>query len=191
MREVGQMSVDRFELAKTEYIKLKDEQTKRIGFRDNLLYVNLVLIAGIMSFAFTGARDENQWRLHGLLIVGWTTLILGWTYVVNDEKISAIGRYIRESLTPELDLKPPETQLFGWERAHRSDRRRRRRKIEQLVIDELSFPGLGLGAIFLFLTLPSHSGLVAQSFGLLEAVLLVILGIEVLIYADLAGGPDA
>jgi hypothetical protein len=97
------MPINRFELAKQEYIKLKDEQTKRIGFRDNLLYVNLVLIAGIMSFAFAGEHPDNQWRLRGLLIAAWVALVLGWTYVVNDEKISAIGRYIRDTLATSLD----------------------------------------------------------------------------------------
>jgi hypothetical protein len=179
------MSFDRFDLAKQEYIKLKDEQIKRIGFRDNLLYVNLALIAGVMSFVFSGEHGDSRWRFHGLLIVGWIALVLGWTYVVNDEKISAIGRYIREKLAPSLDPAPLNT-LFGWEVAHRSDESRTRRKIEQLVIDELSFPGIGLGAVVLFLVLPSHPGGLAIVGALLEALLLVVLAIEVYVYADRA-----
>jgi hypothetical protein len=34
-----------------EYIKIKDEQTKRIGFRDNILYVTLGLIGLVVSFS--------------------------------------------------------------------------------------------------------------------------------------------
>jgi hypothetical protein len=184
------MSLDRFELAKQEYIKLKDEQTKRIGFRDNLLYVNLVLIAGIMSFAFAGEHGDNRWRFHGLLIAGWVALVLGWTYLVNDEKISAIGRYIRHTLARDLDPTTPES-LFGWEGAHRSDVRRMHRKVEQLVIDELSFPGIGLGSVILFLALPSYPGHWALLSAVVEALLLVVLGVEMFLYADLASGRDS
>jgi hypothetical protein len=88
------MSVDLFELNKQEYIKLKDEQTKRIGFRDNLLYTNLLLLRGIVYFVFASDRVP-EWQPYGLLLGGWVALVLGWTYVVNDQKISAIGGYIR------------------------------------------------------------------------------------------------
>lgn len=184
------MSLDCFELAKQEYIKLKDEQTKRIGFRDNLLYVNLVLIAGVMSFVFAGEHGDSRWRFHGLLIAGWVALVLGWAYLVNDEKISAIGHYIRNKLARSLDPVMSET-LFGWEVAHRSDVRRTRRKIEQLLIDELSFPGIGLGAIILFLALPSYPGRMALVVAALEALLLVGLAVEILLYADLASNSNA
>ncbi|HEV2301914.1 MAG TPA: hypothetical protein VGR91_10140 [Stellaceae bacterium] len=183
------MSLDRFELAKQEYIKLKDEQTKRIGFRDNLLYVNLVLVAGIMSFAFAGGNHANRWQLHGLLIAGWVALVLGWTYLVNDEKISAIGCYIRGPLAQKLDPTSPQT-LFGWEHAHRSDDHRKRRKIEQWVVDELSFPGIGLGATILFLMLPSSPGYAALFGAILEMILLLILGVEIFVYADFGADKD-
>src|SRR6266403_3476595 len=101
------MTLDLFDLAKLEYTKLKDEQTKRIGFRDNLLYVNLLVASGIFSFVCTD-KGEAPWKFHGLLLAGWVTLILGWTYVVNDEKISAIGRYIRGKLLTALGEEIPE-----------------------------------------------------------------------------------
>src|SRR5579859_8083581 len=97
------MSPDDFEMAKQEYIKLKDEQTKRIGFRDNLLYVNLLLISGAFSFVFAGEHGADQWKVRGLLLVGWVPLVLGWTYLINDEKISAIGRHIRITLRARID----------------------------------------------------------------------------------------
>src|SRR5216683_460240 len=124
------MSVDLFELNKQEYIKLKDEQTKRIGFRDNLLYVNLLLLSGIVSFVFLSDRVSLSWQPYGLLLGGWVALVLGWTYVVNDEKISAIGKYIRSDLAKRL-TNGQEELIFGWEVAHRSDPRRLWRKIEQ------------------------------------------------------------
>lgn len=74
-----------------EYEKLKDEQTARIGFRDNLIYVALGVFGGLASFALTDAS-----HMYALLIVPWVCAVLGWTYLVNDEKISAIGAYIRK-----------------------------------------------------------------------------------------------
>ncbi len=139
-RRKTKMALDLFDLAKLEYTKLKDEQIKRIGFRDNLLYVNLLLASGIFSFVFSDFQYA-PWKFNGLLLAGWVVLILGWTYVVNDEKISAIGRYIRGKLLTILGEEIPEGVL-GWEIEHRSDKRRKRRKIEQLVIDEFSFVGV-------------------------------------------------
>lgn len=76
-----------------EFDKLKSEQIARLGFRDNLIYVTIVAVSGILSFALTNLANYDA-----LLLVPWATLILGWTYLVNDEKISAIGRYIRLTL---------------------------------------------------------------------------------------------
>jgi hypothetical protein len=40
-----------------EYDKLKAEQTQRIGFRDNLLYVTLGLFGTIVSFAASNSTN--------------------------------------------------------------------------------------------------------------------------------------
>lgn len=69
-----------------EFDKLKSEQIARIGFRDNLIYVTIVAVGGILSFALTSLANYNA-----LLLVPWATLILGWTYLVNDEKIPPSG----------------------------------------------------------------------------------------------------
>ncbi|MBM0743962.1 hypothetical protein JOY44_20445 [Phormidium sp. CLA17] len=112
-----------------EYDKLKSEQAQRIGFRDNLLYVTLGLFATIISFAVSNASNY-----YALLVVPWACLILGWTYLVNDEKISAIGRYIRLTLVERVKEKTGYTDLeslFGWEIAHRSDPLRMRRVLRR------------------------------------------------------------
>ena len=69
-----------------EYDKLKVEQIQRIGFRDNLLYTTLGIFGAVVSFAMS-----NPANTYALLVVPWVCLVLGWTYVVNDEKISAIA----------------------------------------------------------------------------------------------------
>jgi hypothetical protein len=125
-----------------EYEKLKDEQTQRIGFRDNLLYVTLGVFGTVVTFAVS-----NKANYYALLVIPWVCLILGWTYLVNDEKITALGRYIRLTLVEKIKQHTGNTDtesIFGWEIAHRNDQRRKRRKIEQLIIDEITFVFSGI-----------------------------------------------
>ncbi len=168
-----------------EYDKLKDEQIQRIGFRDNMIYVNLVAVGGVAAFAVSDVT-----HLHVLLIIPWVCLVLGWTYLVNDEKISAIGRYIRlvlvESLRVKLDVS--ESQLLGWEIAHRDDKHRKQRKLFQLFIDEITFCLSGIAAVGLFwFRLPS-AGIVWLIVSLFEVVLLIALAYQMILYADLRRG---
>ena len=169
-----------------EYDKLKSEQAQRIGFRDNLLYVTLGLFATIISFAVSNAINY-----YALLVVPWVCLILGWTYVVNDEKISAIGKYIRYKLVDKVKDHTGYTDLetlFGWEIAHRSDRHRRRRKIQQWIVDEITFVFSGVIALLAFCFLISQPPLAVIILAWIELILLVLLGVEIYIYADLAEG---
>ncbi len=174
-----------------EYRKLKDEQTQRIGFRDNLLYVTLALFGTVLAFIL--GDKENP---YGLLVLPWASLILGWTYLVNDQKISAIGQYIRYTLVEKVsslacragaDIGEIES-IFGWEITHRSDKRRKRRKIEQLIIDEIAFVLSGIMALLGFWVRMPQASLAVQCLCWFELVLLVVLGLEIAIYADLSGG---
>lgn len=169
-----------------EYGKLKDEQNSRIGFRDNLLYVTLGLFGGIVSFALSKADNY-----YALLVLPWVCLILGWTYLINDEKISAIGRYLRLDLAEKIKKvmgEPNSAAVLGWEVAHRSDERRMHRKIEQLIIDEITFVISGAVAIAAFWFLVPQFDVRIQVLTWGEVVLLAVLGIEIFIYADLAKG---
>jgi hypothetical protein len=136
-----------------EYNQLKHEQAQRIGFRDNLLYVTLGVYGTILGFAV-----GEQASVYALLVLPWVSLVLGWTYLVNDQKITAIGRYIRYTLVEKIggiiaQTDTVETEsIFGWEIAHRSDERRKRRKIEQLIVDEIAFVFSGLGALLAFMS---------------------------------------
>jgi hypothetical protein len=169
-----------------EYEKLKDEQTQRIGFRDNLLYVTLGVFGTVVTFAVS-----NKANYYALLVIPWVCLILGWTYLVNDEKITALGRYIRLTLVEKIKQQTGNTDtesIFGWEIAHRNDQRRKRRKIEQLIIDEITFVFSGIAGLVAFWLLVSQPHWAIQVLCWIELVLLVILGIEIIIYADLAKG---
>jgi hypothetical protein len=170
-----------------EYDKLKSEQAQRIGFRDNLLYVTLGLFGGIIT-AIALFKPANY---YALLVIPWICIILGWTYLINDEKISAIGKYIRRTLTQKIEKQTghgDSESIFGWETAHRSDERRKRRKIEQLIIDEITFIVSGIVAVICFWLLVSNAPLAVNILALIEILLLLILGWEIFIYADLAKG---
>lgn len=169
-----------------EYEKLKDEQTQRIGFRDNLLYVTLGVFGAVITFAVS-----SKTNYYALLVIPWVCLILGWTYLVNDEKITAIGRYIRLNLAEKIKELTGHTEIesiFGWEIAHRSDNRRKRRKIEQLVVDQITFVFSGIIALIAFWLLEPKPPLNVNILGGIELILLIILGVEIVVYADLAKG---
>lgn len=170
-----------------EYRALKSEQGSRIGFRDNLLYVTLGLFGAISSIALSNDNAE-----HAFLVIPWVCIVMGWTYVVNDEKISAIGRYVRYSLEERISAlmgrSADEKYLFGWETAHRSDPRRMSRKYLQLLIDLVSFVFSGLTALGVFWLLTDQPSTFTIVLSAIEAVLLIGLGIKIWVYADLAKG---
>jgi len=170
----------------TEYGKVKDEQIHRIGFRDNLLYVNLATVGGIVSLSVSNASN-----ITALLLIPWASLILGWTYLVNDEKISALGRYVRSNLDERIrkEINSSEAQILGWEIQHRSDDRRRQRKILQLLIDEIAFCLSSLAAIGLYfmLDVTPHPPLLLLII-VVESVLILVLAYQIAFYADFGRG---
>jgi hypothetical protein len=166
-----------------EYEKCKVEQMARIAFRDNLVYATLAAYGAIVAFA---AKDNHL----ALLVLPWASIVLGWGYLVNDQKVSAIGRYIRIDLTSRISAlvgtKPED--LFRWEIAHRSDPRRFERKLVQLVIDLITFVFSGFAALGAFWVLDPGSQCLFKAIVVVEALLLLGLGIEILTYADLKSG---
>jgi hypothetical protein len=136
-----------------EYTSLKSEQGARIGFRDNLLYTTIGAVGAIASVALGGFSGGNGPIRHAFLLVPWVTAILGWTYLVNDEKIMVIRRYIGTSLAPRIERLIGDDQkkfAFGWEHFHRGDVRREERKSAQLAIDLWAFVVSGIGAVAAF-----------------------------------------
>lgn len=168
------------QLLLAEYQSVKDEQKARIGFRDNLLYVTLAVVAAVIAAA-AQAKQASM-----LLALPPVCVVLGWTYLVNDQKISAIGAYVREDLGPRLAaLAAPGGgfQAFGWETAHRGDARRRSRKAVQLVVDLLAFCAVPLGALVLF-WVDGDSGPLLVVLSAAEALAVAGLAWQVVWYAN-------
>jgi hypothetical protein len=161
-----------------EYEQLKEEQRDRIGFRDNLLYANLVALAAVV--AATSTRG-GAWLL---LLLPPVSTVLGWTYVVNDEKVSAIGRYIRAELRAALGAMTDRACVFGWEEPG-TDRHRFARKRRQLCVDLLAFCVLPLAALVVFwATVAAPAPLVILSAA--EVAPLAVLAEGIVRHADLS-----
>ncbi|MFJ8142540.1 hypothetical protein [Streptomyces sp. NPDC096013] len=166
------------QLLLAEYHSIKDEQKARIGFRDNLLYVTLGVVAAVIAAA-AQAKQASM-----LLALPPVCVVLGWTYLVNDQKISAIGAYVRDELGPRLAvLAQPGGgfQPFGWETAHRGDRRRGSRKAVQIAVDLTAFCVVPLAALGVFWVDAGSGPLVAISG--LEALTVAGLAWQVVWYA--------
>jgi hypothetical protein len=162
-----------------EYERLKEEQAQRIATRDNLMYATLVSIAGVILAIYQTSNADL------LLLLPPGCVVLGWTYLANDEKISAIGRYIRTDLEPRLAaLLGAQPPVYGWEVAHRSDRRRRSRKVAQLFIDLMTFCLPGIGALIIRSLSPNFR-IVTVMIVIAEVLLVLFLAQQILVNADL------
>jgi hypothetical protein len=167
-----------------EYQAVKDEQKTRIGFRDNLLYVTLTVVAAVVAAAAQAGRTSM------LLALAPVCVVLGWTYLVNDQKISAIGAYVREQLGPRLAVVAgaQEAAVFQWEVVHRGDARRFSRKLVQCVVDLLAFCLVPLSALVVYWAAGQTSpGLLLLS--VVEALAVIGLGAYIVRYAVPFGPP--
>jgi hypothetical protein len=101
-----------WQLLKSEYEQLKQEQRQRIGFRDNLLFVQLAAVGSIGSWvAIQLAQNAPAPEVEALLLIPWVWVVLGWTYIVNDHAISRIGRYVRRIVNNRADAADVFSQL--------------------------------------------------------------------------------
>lgn len=171
-----------FTTVQDEYRVLKQEQRSRIGFRDNLLYMTLGVVGGLSAYALSAPNHH-----HALLLLPWACFILGWTYLMNDRKISDIGRYIRGELSEEIGkiVGVPKETLFRWEYAHRREEEGRfRRKLFQLVVDLTAFCLSSAVGLLTFLRLVANPSTTALILVWAGWILTLILAAWIWTYAD-------
>ncbi len=171
-----------FALHQDEYSSLKAEQASRIGFRDNLLYVTLGVVGGVCAYAVKKPEHATA-----LLLIPWACFILGWTYLMNDRAISAIGRYIRHDLTAQLeqDCGVSKDLLYLWEHKHRADDHRFSRKLLQLVVDLTAFCCSGIVALIAFFLLASNVSWAALFLSICGGLMLLVLAVQIILYAEM------
>jgi hypothetical protein len=144
-----------------EYEKLKEEQGRRIHFRDNMRYV--MFVAAGFVFSKAGAMPL------ALLAIPWMCSVLGWTYVANMRQVCRIRTYLKENLAGKVG-----EGSFRWEHeAQQQDHKRR------LLVDEITFVGPGIVALVAFLTHHGDAPATASPLVALEAALLLWIGWEI------------
>lgn len=163
-----------------EYNALKAEQNSRIALRDRLMYAALAALAATLALVVQPAG-----RPHLLLLLPLVCVVLGWTYLANDQKISAIGRYLRRHLAPALVASGARAGgVLAWESVHRCDPLRRLDKYTQLAVDLLMFvvPSLLSTALY-WAAEDVRAGLLAVS--IIEALVTLGFATRVVAAADL------
>ncbi|SEF89269.1 hypothetical protein SAMN05216223_102387 [Actinacidiphila yanglinensis] len=174
-----EQDVTEAQLLLMEYQQLKAEQQARIGFRDNLLYAMLASVAAVAAGALQAGVPA------ALLVLPPVCLLLGWTYLVNDEKISSIGRYVRSGLAPRLaTLSAARDQVFGWESAHRDDPRRTTRKYLQLAVDLLAFCVTAAAGLVVYWSADTDHPVALLVVSVLELCGVGVLAWQIWLYAD-------
>ena len=166
-----------------EYEKLKDDLFFRIEFRDHMIYLTLAAIGGVFSFALE-KPDLNV----ALLVLPFLCIVLGWTYLGNDEKISAIGKYIRTVLIPKINSSDNSGNYLladNWEEFLRNDRLRRQRKLFQLFIDLSIFCISGVISIISFFVLHSSCSWYFILTAIFESLIILFLAIQFIKYSDI------
>lgn len=162
-----------------EYERLKEEQKVRISFRDSLIYATLAVLAAVIA-----ATLQSSPRSDLLLLIPPTSILLGWTYLVNDQKASAIGRYILEHIAPRVAALPSvDSPVFGWEQSHRADIRRKSRKRLQLMADLGIFCLAPLVAVVTFWINDDAAPLLIVV-SIFEAIIVGVLAVQFFLYAD-------
>ncbi|MEU4743497.1 hypothetical protein AB0G02_23955 [Actinosynnema sp. NPDC023658] len=166
-----------------EYDALKAEQKSRIALRDRLTYAALAALTAMLALVIQPAGRPQL-----LLLLPLVCMILGWTYLANDQKISAIGRYLRRHLAPALVVTDGRLAgMFAWESVHRHGPLRRLDKFAQLAVDLLMFvvPSLLSTALY-WAASDVRSDLLAVS--ITESLITLAFAVRVVIAADLSTG---
>ncbi|MCC2278962.1 hypothetical protein LKL35_26555 [Streptomyces sp. ET3-23] len=161
-----------------EYDRMKEEQRARIGFRDNLLYFTLAASTAVLAIAVQNGQTQL------LLAVPVICLVLGWTYLVNDQKISAVGCYVRDQLGPRLaELSGARGAVFGWETYHREGAGRITRKRLQIAVDLFTYLALPMICVIAFWCSSAVQPLLVIV-SLAQTLALPVLGWQFLRYAE-------
>lgn len=97
----------------SDFPSLKAEQIERIKMRDSFVNLSIVSIGIMISAAFASAVP----RVEILLAIPWVAMAFGWSFVLNDVKISRLASYFASNQGPS------NSSNSGWEVWRRSYQR--------------------------------------------------------------------
>jgi hypothetical protein len=167
-----------------EYEKLKDEQRARITIRENLFYTALVIVGAIFSALFSLSGVDI-----GYLAVTPVMFVISNSYYYNDEFISRMNAYVRESLAPRLAAAAGvnKDELFQWEGFIRRTHRVRRRTY-QFVANLILYPGASGAGLAFFVSRKGTLSPVEQMSVLACGLITILMLVRVIAYADIFSG---
>jgi hypothetical protein len=172
------------EILLLEYEKVKDEQRARIAIRENLFYTTLIVVGAAFSALLTMRGFDV-----GYLALTPVLFIISNAYYYNDEIISRMNLYVRESLSRRLAAATglSASELFQWESFTRHNRRVRRR-VYQFVANLVLYPGASGASLFFFVSRRAEFTQAERIGVLICALATALMLIQVLYYADLFSG---
>ena len=164
-----------------EYEQLKLEQTHRLSVRDNLIYVMLTVFGAIISYSLSDPQHH-----HSLLILPWAALILGWTYLLNDQKVSEIRRYLNTVFISNIKKTCPEkkSDVFGWEAFYGESKYRRLKKFFQLFVNLTVFCFSGIAGLAIYIIKVDLLSKAAMPLLMLGSVVMIILALWFIVYSE-------
>jgi len=153
-----------------EFERLKHEQLKRIEFRDHMIYLTLIAIGTV--FAFCLEKPEFNFAF---LVLPFFCIIMGWTYYVNDRKVSAISDYINNKLIPKIAAITDQPITDNWEIIRKNEPDRIFRKWFQLLIDVSLFCASSVISIVAYFILNDYFDWSHLVIVIIEGALILIL----------------
>ncbi|MGA7713647.1 MAG: hypothetical protein WCA81_17240 [Rhizomicrobium sp.] len=172
-----------------EFDKLKDEQIGRLAYRDNLFYLTMGIIGGIVAtyFAYTKAEVVLLWLPFAMFIVGVAHLTC-------ERRIQDIGLYVRRHLAPRVaaQIGRDPSDVFAWEIFFRNEKwhpwRKRLHQFSCYILYVLS----GIVAVGIYLApYGKLRALGPFEFALAIVDALLIVGVASLIYVFNRFSPDS
>jgi hypothetical protein len=110
-----------------ERAMLKTEQLERIKQRDTFLNLNIVALGVVTAIAVQGQKQAAAW-----LVVPWLTAIMGWAYLSNDDKVTAIARHLKAT-------RDTQAAALSWEAGQKGLLPSWVRRLAEVVVFLLSF----------------------------------------------------
>lgn len=95
-----------------DFSELKSEQIERIKQRDSFVNLSIVSVGVMVSATFSG--DTIRYPI--LLAVPWVSIAFGWSFILNDVKISRLALYFSQVSSGSRD----EEDWENWRARQRS-----------------------------------------------------------------------
>lgn len=101
-----------------EYKALRAEQTRRMSNQQNITYILVIVLAGILGFTYQIKPENEEAFNYILLITPILSSALVFVYLDHDIMISRVGRYIHEKLREKVAQVISSEDVWEWDEYH-------------------------------------------------------------------------